>query len=407
MHILFLTDNFTPEVNAPASRTHEHAREWIDQGCEVTVITCAPNFPHGKIYDGYKNKIWQTEVIDGIRVIRVWSYISTNEGTFLRTADYLSFMLTSFIAAFFIKNVTVVVGTSPQFFTAISAWMISTLRRKPFVFELRDLWPESIRVVGALNNNKILRLIERLELFLYHRAAIVISVTKSFKQNLIQRGIDQEKIHVVTNGVDLERFSPSLKDSDILGQLGLKDKYIVGYIGTLGLSHALDTVLDAAKIIKEKYSGYNIHFVFLGAGAESARLKSRVAKLFLDNVTFLNSVPKDQVSRYWSILDVSVVHLRKNELFKTVIPSKIFESMGMGIPILHGVQGESAEIVEENKVGLLFEPENSDDLVKNIILLFETKKLSQSIKQIGPLVAEEYNRKFLARKMLNILKTLE
>ncbi|MCX5652986.1 MAG: glycosyltransferase family 4 protein, partial [Planctomycetota bacterium] len=190
MHILFLTDNFPPEVNAPASRTFEHCREWVKAGHKVTVITCAPNFPKGRVFDGYRNKLWQRETIEGIEVIRVWSYITANEGFVRRILDYQSYMLSSFLASFFVRKVDVIVGTSPQFFTACSAYAVSLFRFRPYIFELRDLWPESIKAVGAMKNERAIRFLEAVEMFLYRKSARVVSVTRSFKDILVRRGID-------------------------------------------------------------------------------------------------------------------------------------------------------------------------------------------------------------------------
>jgi len=149
MHILFLSDNFPPEVNAPASRTFEHCREWVKAGHQVTVISCVPNFPKGRVYAGYRNRLWQTEIIEGIRLLRVWSYITANEGFVKRILDYQSFMVAATLAGLLVRRVDVVVGTSPQFFTVCAAWVLSVFKRIPFVFELRDLWPESIKAVGV------------------------------------------------------------------------------------------------------------------------------------------------------------------------------------------------------------------------------------------------------------------
>ena len=183
MHILFLTDNFPPEVNAPASRTFEHCREWVKAGNQVTVITCAPNFPAGKVFSGYKNKLWQTEEMDGIRVIRVWSYITANAGFIKRILDYISFMPPAVLASFFVKKPDLVIGTSPQFFTVCAAYLVSLFKRIPFVFELRDIWPESIKAVGAMNDSIIIKLLEKIELFLYRKAKMIVSVTHAFKKN--------------------------------------------------------------------------------------------------------------------------------------------------------------------------------------------------------------------------------
>lgn len=405
MHILFLSDNFPPEVNAPASRTFEHCREWVKAGHQVTVITSAPNFPNGKVFAGYRNRVWQSQDMEGIGVIRVWSYITRNEGIAKRILDYLSFMVTAFLASMFVRRVDIIVGTSPQFFTACAAYAVGAVKRKPWIFELRDIWPESIRAVGAMKKKRLLDLLERLELFLYRKAAAVVSVTNAFKQNLVDRGIDPSKIFVVTNGVDTSRFTPTCKDQKLLADLDLDDAFVAGYIGTHGMAHGLDTVIDAAKALADSERAARIRIVMLGDGAHRQRLEDRAKGEGLNNILFINSVPKDQVTRYWSILDVSIIHLRKSELFTTVIPSKMFECMGMAIPILHGVEGESADIVMKHQIGLTFEPENHFSLVEGLLMLHDDWAFRERLSRNGPLAAIQYDRKSLAEKMLTIIES--
>ncbi len=404
MHILFLTDNFPPEVNAPASRTFEHCREWVKAGHRVTVITGAPNFPKGEVFDGYESRLWQQETMSGIRVVRVWTYITANEGFAKRTLDYLSYMVTGFLASLFVRRVDVVVGTSPQFFTVCSAYVVSLVKRVPWVFELRDIWPESIRVVGAMKQGKLLDLLEKVELFLYRKASAIVSVTHEFRKSLMQRGVNADKIHVVTNGVDITRFSPREKDAELLQLLGLQGKFVAGYIGTHGLAHALDTLLDAAKALKVAPDGDRFRIILLGDGANKSALRQRAQAEGLDNVFFVDSVSKDQVVRYWSLLDASIIHLKRDDLFTSVIPSKLFECMAMAIPVLHGVEGESAGIVECEDVGLLFEPENSEALIDTLRRLADDPELLTRFKANGPVGAQRYDRSSLASEMLEILK---
>ena len=406
MHILFLTDNFPPEVNAPASRTFEHCREWVKNGQRVTVITGAPNFPKGKVFDGYRNKIWQVEEMDGIRVIRVWTYITANEGFQRRILDYISYMVSAVLAAVFVRKVDIVIGTSPQFFTAVAAWIVSVYKRRPFVFELRDLWPESIRVVGAMKDSWALHMLERVELFLYRRAFRIVSVTHAFKRNLIARGIKATKIRVVTNGVDISRFTPQSRDQQLAADLGLEGKFVAGYIGTHGLAHALETVLDAAHIAQTEGDD-SVGFVFLGDGARKSELKRRAVELGLRNVRFVDSVAKDEVPRYWALLDVAIIHLRRTPLFETVIPSKLFECMGMGIPVLHGVAGESAEIVEREQVGIPFVPEDSKELLASLRHLQTDRELYSRFQANGLIAARKYDRTTLALKMLEALQGIK
>ena len=404
MNILFLTDNFFPEVNAPASRTFEHCREWAKKpGCTVTVITCVPNFPNGKVFKGYANKLFQVETIAGIRVIRVWSYISPNQGSVRRVLDYLSFMLMAVVATIFVRRVDVIVATSPQFFTACAGFLGAWIKRCPWIFELRDIWPESIRVVGAMDDGVALRLVERLELFLYRKANRIVSVTHAFKNSLGRRGIDTAKIDVVTNGVDLSKFTPIPKDQVLLSELDLHGKFVAGYIGTHGLAHGLDSILDAACKLQLTRPQSDITFLFLGDGAEKKSLLSRAQALELKNVIFLDSVGKDEVSRYWSILDVAIIHLQRQPLFETVIPSKIFECMGMGLPMAHGVQGESADIVNAAGAGITFQSENPEDLLRVLAKMEEDTELRENLSVCGVRAAKEFDRANLADRMYKIL----
>lgn len=399
MKILFLTDNFYPEVNAPASRTYEHAREWVKAGHEVTVITCVPNFPKGKVFDGYKNKLWQKEAIDGIEVIRVWSYIAANKGFVRRTLDFISFSVTSFLAGLFVKA-DVIVATSPQFFTALSGRTLSFWKRVPWIMEVRDLWPESIKTVGAMKDNLFIRYFEWEEMRCYRSAKTIVVVTDSFKRTLIARGIDEAKIKVVKNGVDKEMFKPVPKDEALIGELGLEGKKIIGYIGTHGMAHKLDFILDCARNMQGRN---DFHFLFIGAGAEREALLAKKEREGITNVTMLDSVPKDQVVRYISILDLSLINLRKSELFKTVIPSKMFENAGMQIPIIMGVQGEAQEMLEEYGAGLCFEPENEEDFNAKLQQLLSDPDLYERCRTGGAEMSRDYDRKALADKMLECM----
>lgn len=406
MHILFLTDNFPPEVNAPASRTHEHAREWVRLGHRVTVVTCAPNFPKGEVFAGYRNRLWQRETIDGIEVVRVWTYITANEGFVRRTLDYLSFMLSATVAAAFVRGADVVIGTSPQFFTVCAAYVVSCYKRVPFVFELRDLWPESIRAVGAMRSPRLLAALERVELFLYRRAALIVSVTHAFRRNLEGRGIAGEKIVVVRNGADLERFSPRERDGGLARQLGLEGRFVAGYVGTHGMAHALGTILEAAAKLKTHAAGDEIRFLLLGDGAEKAALVARAKQLGLDNVLFVDNVPKGDVARFWSLLDVSIIHLRCSDLFKAVIPSKLFECMAMGIPVLHGVAGESAEIVESESVGRVFRCEDADSLVAELLEIRADGEALARFRANAVKAAPRYDRRSAALRMLQAVEAV-
>lgn len=400
MRILFLTDNFPPEVNAPANRTYEHCKEWVKAGVEVTVITCVPNFPKGQVYPGYKNKWKQEEMIDGIRVIRVWSYITANEGFIKRVLDYISYSITAFLAGLWIKT-DVIVATSPQFFTALSGRWLGFFKRKPWIMEVRDIWPESIVAVGAMKKGAAIRFFEWLEKRMYKSATQIVVVTDAFKKNIVEKGIDPSKISVHKNGANLELFIPQIKDEQLLNDLNLQDKFVFAYIGTHGMAHGLSFILDSVSSFQQTHPHF--HFLFIGDGAERNNLLQQSENLKLTNVTFIESVSKKEVVRYLSLMDVALVNLRKSDTFLTVIPSKIFEAAAMHKPILLGLQGETKGIIEKYQAGLCFEPENEQEFIsqlQNIVDPNNYKHFQEGCMQL----ATDFDRKKIAFNMLEDIK---
>lgn len=401
MNVLFLTDNFVPERNAPATRTYEHARQWVADGHSVTVITTTPNFPEGQVYPGYSNRLRQVEMIDGIRVVRVLSYVTANEGFLKRTLDYVSFMVTGGLAALFERRPDVLVTTSPQFFCAMAGWFVSRLRRLPWVFELRDLWPASIVAVGAMKPGPMIRLLERIELAMYRSADAVVSVTESFKRDLIARGIPANKIHVILNGVDLRKFRPRARDPELTARLGLEGRFVVGYLGTIGMAHALDKVLDAAALLQ---ADPRIVFLIAGSGARRAELERRVNTEGLHNVRFLEPQSKEKMPALWSVHDVALIPLQDKDLFRTVIPSKMFEAMGMGIPILMSLpEGEATGLLVSTKAGVVVAPEQPHVLAAAVVRLSNDPRLVSELRDAALVAAPQFSRQERAHAMAQIL----
>lgn len=334
--------------------------------------------------------------MSGIRVIRVWSYITANAGFFKRTLDYISFGKMALLASLFVKT-DIIVATSPQFFTAVGGWLAAKLKGIPWIMEVRDLWPESIRAVEAMKNKRVYDFLERLELRLYRSATRVVVVTDSFRFNLIQRGINPDKIHVIKNGVLTDRFMQRPRDKELERDLQLEGKFVIGYFGTHGLAHGLDFILHSAKNVHEQ-----VHFLFVGDGAEKQRLLLLHHELGLGNVTMLDSVTKNEVARYISLIDVALVPLRRSESFKAVLPSKIFENAAMGKPILLGVEGEAKELVERYGAGVCYLPEDREDFLAR---LDEISTLSVYQKAISGCqrLASDFDRKVLADQMLQII----
>ena len=404
MRILFLSENFPPETNAAATRVFERACYWVREGHDVTVLTCAPNFPQGKLFDGYRNRWRQVETMSGIRVVRVKTYIAANEGVLRRTLDFLSFMATAFVAGLFERRPDVIAATSPQFFAAVGGWALAACRRRPFVFELGDLWPASIVAVGAMKDSAALRLMERLELFLYRRSAAVVALTAAFKRNLASRGIPADKIAVVINGVDLPRYAPTPKDASLASEWGLEHAFVVGYVGTHGMAHGLGNVLDAAERLK---SERRPRFLLAGPGAERALLIAEAARRGLDNVVFLPPQPKERMPAVWSLCDVALIHLRDDPVFAEVIPSKIFEAMAMGLPLLVAVpRGEATDIVAADRAGLTVAPEDPAALADAVLRLMTDDSLRGSLAAASLAAAPRHSRAYQAASMLEVLKAV-
>jgi putative colanic acid biosynthesis glycosyltransferase WcaI len=402
MHILFLTDNFPPERNAPASRVYEHACYWVRWGHRVTVVTCAPNFPEGKVYAGYRNHWYQVEEVEGIRVVRVKTFIAKNEGVVRRTLDYLSFMVSGFGAGLLQTRPDVVVATSPQFFTSVAGWAVAALCRLPFIFELRDLWPASISAVGALQASKALQWLEHLELFLYQRATKVVALTAAFKQDLVSRGIPSEHVEVVLNGFDFARYTPQPRDMALTQQLGLEGCFTVGYFGTHGMAHALDRVLDAAALLHDTPA---IHFLFVGAGAARDALIAQAAQEHLDNVIFVPAQPKTRMPAYWSVCDLALVPLKNTPLFTTVIPSKIFEAMGMGRAIvLAAPEGEASQIIRGTGAGVVVPPECPTAMAQAIRELYYDKAMVERSALCALRAAPQFSREQQAHDLMHLFE---
>lgn len=400
MKILFLSHYFPPEVNAPALRAFEHCRPWAQAGHEVTVVSCVPHHPMGRVYPGYKNRLWQREEREEIRVVRLLTYVTANEGFLKRTFNYFFYMIMTIVAAPFLPRCEVVVTTSPQFFNGLAGYFVSRMKRAPWVLEIRDLWPESILAVGAITKPRIIRLLESLEDFAYRKADAIVSVTDSFVEHIEDRG-GRGKVTVIKNGVDCSLFHQIPRDEAFARELNLEGKFVASYVGTHGMAHGLETILHAAEKLRDDPA---IAFLMVGDGAEKRALYEEKMRRNLDNVVMIDQQPRDAMPRIWSVTDVSLVLLRNRALFKKVIPSKIFESMAMGRPIILGVEGESRALLEAAGGGVAIEPENADQLATVLPNLARDRDTYDRMAEHGmTYVADNFDRNKLAMKYLDLL----
>lgn len=402
MRILFLTENYPPETNAAATRVSERAAYWIRDGHQVTVITCAPNFPGGRLFDGWRNSWRQVSDMGGVRVVRVKTYIAPNEGFARRILDFVSFMVMAVAVGLFERRPDVVVSTSPQFFAAVGGWTLAGLRRVPFVFELGDLWPRSITAVGAMKESLVIRGLEKLELFLYRRSAAVAALTRAFKADLTARGIDPRKIAVVINGVDLPRYAPRPRDAALEAEWRLGGTFVIGYVGTHGMAHGLINVLDAAERLKD--SAPHIRFLLVGNGAERQMLKDEAARRGLANVVFGPPQPKERMPAVWSLCDVALIHLKDSPAFAEVIPSKMFEAMGMGLPLLLAApRGEASHILEADRAGLFVPAADPAGLAEAARRLADNAEERRALAAASLAAAASHTRERQAELFLQVL----
>ena len=406
MRILFLTHYFPPEVNAPATRTHEHCREWAAAGHEVHVVTGIPSHPAGRPFSGYRRRWYQYESIDGIHVHRVWTYLAANRGIVRRTLNYLSFAFSGAWRAWRLGAFDVAIGTSPQFFCAVGTWLVARLRGLPWVFELRDLWPESIAALGALKRRSApMRLLERLELRLYRDAAAVACLTRSFERSLAARGVDEAKLHFVPNGIIPEFWSSGDRES-ARQTLGVaRHEVLLGYVGTTGMAHSLGTVLDAMSTLQGRAP--DVRLLIVGDGAELGALRAGAAERRLTNVQFTGLVPRAGIPSLLAASDIMLVTLRPSPVFRTVLPSKMFEAMAAARPIVLGVEGEARETLLDAGAGIAIPPGDSAALADAVCTLARDPALRTQMGESGrAYVGREYSRRVWAGRYLALLEAV-
>jgi colanic acid biosynthesis glycosyl transferase WcaI len=405
MRILYLSQYFPPEMGAPAARVSELSREWARLGHRVTVLTGFPNHPTGVVHAGYRGELWRREEKEGVQIVRTPIFAAANRGVIKRSLAYLSYAASSaLVGPLLAEKPEVIIATSPQFLTALSGLWLSKLLRAPFVFEVRDLWPRSIVEVGALpKRHPAIRGLEQLEKMLYRQADRIVVVTDSFVDEIAAHGIDRKKIAVITNGVDLELFKPADR-AQARAQLGLpQDDLIASYVGTHGMAHGLGMLIETAKQLRARGGkAAQAKILLLGEGAEKAKLVEAARAEHLDNLIFWDQRPRDQVALAMAASDACLVLLKDAPLFRTVIPSKIFECMGAGRAIVSTVDGESRRILEAAGCGLFSPPENSGALADLLAKLAEDPSRLDALGASGHAHAvAHYSRPALARRYLD------
>ena len=368
----------------------------------MTVITGLPNHPTGVVPPEYRRTIFRRETLDGMTVFRNWLYATPNEGLIRKTLSHISFMISAMVLTTpRLRGYDVIVVSSPAFFAVISAWFMSRFWRIPYVFEVRDLWPGIFVELGVLRNRAIITILETVEMFLYRRAARVVVVTHSFRDILVRRGLPPSHVKTITNGVDTESFQPASTDNDIRRAYELGDKFVVLYIGAHGISQALTAVLEAAG---ELESEAEVEFLLVGEGAEKRKLVDQAARLGLRHVRFVGGQPRHSMANWYAASDVVLVPLRNIPLFETFIPSKMFEIMAAGRPIIGSVRGEARSILERAGSALIVDPEDAKGIAAAVRRLHDDPQMGRRLGASGrDFVVANYDRRVLAREYLDLL----
>lgn len=379
--VLVVTQYFPPETGACPTRWDELSKRWSEEA-DVTVITSAPDYPEGEIYDGYDNSWLRTESRGSVDVLYTKTITSPSGTLARRSLKFAWFMLISMIVGLRYTSPTVVVATSPQPLTGVSAWVIARIKRARFVFEVRDLWPESILAVSDFDNRVVIWMLDRTVRFLYRRSDRLVVVSRAFIDEIVNQGVDRTKIVYYPNGIDLDFYRRDGPTSPVVESL--EEGFTISYVGTIGRAHGLSVVIDAARSLDD------VQFLIVGDGAEREELEERSKGL--NNVFFAGRRPKEEVPAILNRSDVSLVHLKPRAVFETVIPSKMLESMAASLPIILGVRGEAERILTEAEAGIVIEPGNVDELLSAVRKLRDNADVREENGESGrEYVVEHFN----------------
>jgi colanic acid biosynthesis glycosyl transferase WcaI len=409
--ILYISQYFPPEMGAPAARASELARHWAEAGHEVSVLTGFPNHPTGVVPPEWRTRLrhlFYRERVGRVDVFRTWLWPLPNRKAHERMRNYASFCISAALRGMTLPRPDVIISSSPQLLVGLSGWWISFTRQVPFVFEVRDLWPESLTAVGVGDENSLLHhVLAAIAKFLYERSDRIVVVTPAFREHLMRHWrVPEEKIAIVENGVETDLFAPASSASNdaLRRDLGAEGKFLASYIGTMGNAHGLETLLTSAAQLQHNR---NVLFLLLGEGAEKERIKTLAQSRGLTNVRFLDQQPREKIPAFISASDACLVLLKKTEVFKTVIPTKMLEFMSCARPVILGVDGQARQILEEAGAGIVIEPENAVALVAAISQLSSNRELGTAMGEKGrEHILRNFSRHRTAEKYLALLESL-
>jgi len=408
--ILYISQYFPPEMGAPAARASELAHHWAQAGQEVSILTGFPNHPTGVVPEEWRarlRRLFYHEKFGGVNVYRTWLWPLPNRRSHERMRNYASFCLSAGLRGLTLPRPDVIIATSPQLLVGLAGWWLSFARQIPFVFEVRDLWPESLSAVGIGHEDSLLhQTLAGIAGFLYEHAHRIVVVTPAFRDRLIEDWrVPAAKIDIVQNGVETDIFSPNAFTAGLREQLGLQGRFVASYIGTMGNAHGLESLLDAAAQLQTQRP--EIVFLLIGEGAEKQRIKAQAHERTLHNVIFLDQQPREKIPAFIAASDACLVLLKKTDVFKTVIPTKMLEFMSCARPVVLGVDGQARQIIEEAEAGIVIEPENASALAAAVQQLADNCELCVTLGKKGrEYIVKNYSRASTAELYARILHAL-
>lgn len=392
MRVLLLTQYYPPE---PEIRNHMLARGLADRGHEVQVVTAFPNYPKGHIYPGFHMRPWMRDQDNGLSVLRVPIYPDHGRSSFGRALNFLSFGVSaSCLGPVLCGGADVVFAYHPSLTTGLAAWVYSLTRGAPFIFDIQDMWPETLEATGMVTRPSLLRAFERMAQFVYKRATAITVISPGFKSLLVNKGVPEDKIRVIHNWVDESLFQPMEPDMDLARDQGFTGRFNVLYAGNMGLAQGLNNVLEAASLIKDLT---NVAVVLMGDGVDKAMLEAEVRRRGLHNVHFLPAVPITSMPKYYTIADAVLIHLADQPLFEITIPGKLQISLASGRPVIACVAGDAAEMVHAAQAGLVAQPGRPEDLARAIR---EMAVMSRPEREKLGKAGREFFLKSLSRQVL-------
>lgn len=388
MHILIMAQHYAPEEVSGAVLATDLAEELINRGHQVTFVTCAPNYPYGRVCSGYKNNLWNEEVRNGVRVIRTWSFISQQKTFWRQILGYASFSVTALLGAFKSGRPDVIFSYSPPLPLGVTAWLYSRLKRTPWVLRVEDLYPDTAVKAGQIKNRLAIHLFYWIEKFLYLRAEHISLISDTFKQNLLDKGIENNKLSVTPVWADPERIMPMPKKNGFREKYRLENRFVVMYTGNLGNTSALEDLLASAVYLKEDA---NIIFIIIGEGVKKTLLQNYVQNNFLENVIFLPYQPRQEYASVLAAADIGVVTLNVI-LSDTSLPSKTFNIMASARPILAITpdQSEIARLITSTQCGVNVPPGQHEKIANTIRLLVQHPGNLDVMGSNGRKVLEEF-----------------